>query len=106
MVSDNVNVIALDWGPKALGASNLIYKRAAANVKPVGEHLANFIAFVVDNTTSTLEDFHLIGHSLGAHVAGCAGSKLNGSIARISGLGKEESEKSPHFLCFVSFVHF
>ena len=37
-------------------------------------------------TSFTLNDFHIVGFSLGAQVAGKAGAILNGKIARITGV--------------------
>ena len=93
---DDVNVMAMDWGPKSLGVSQIIYRKAVCKVLPVGEHLATLLSYIVENAngSSTLKDFHLIGHSLGAHVAGCAGNMLNGSVGRITGLGKNFSISS------------
>lgn len=43
-----------------------------------------------DYKNAKVEDFHIIGHSLGAHIAGYAGEKLisldNGKLGRITAL--------------------
>lgn len=38
------------------------------------------------NNGLKVDDVHLIGHSLGAHIAGYAGAELQGQVGRISGL--------------------
>ena len=63
------------------------YLTAAENTRPTGEHIAELIDFLVAQTGAKLEDFHLIGHSLGAHVAGFAGKSIrSGKVGRITGL--------------------
>ena len=37
-------------------------------------------------TSFSLNDFHIVGFSLGAQVAGKAGETLNGNLPRITGL--------------------
>jgi len=57
------------------------------NARPTGAHLAELIEFLVAQTGAKLEDFHIIGGSLGAQVAGFAGnSTTKGKIGRITGL--------------------
>lgn len=63
------------------------------NLPIVWNRVAEFVEFLVDNRFTSLNNIHLIGHSLGAHVSGGAGSlianqtKYNGKkIGRISGL--------------------
>jgi len=63
------------------------YNAAVRNTRPVGQHIADLIEFLVRVGNARLVDFHLIGHSLGAHVAGFAGSSIRtGRVARITGL--------------------
>jgi len=78
------NIIGVDWGLLAAAPN---YPFAVLNTRPVGEHVAELIDFLVAQTGARLEDFHLIGHSLGAHVAGFAGkSTTTGKVGRITGL--------------------
>jgi hypothetical protein len=41
------------------------YLKSAASTKIVGQNIANVIDFMVENRDADLDDFHLIGHSLG-----------------------------------------
>lgn len=76
------NVILVDW--KTI-AGNLIYPIPMMETGNVGRHIAEFVDYLVDNG-ARLEDIHLIGHSLGAHVVGVAGSLVeSGKISRITG---------------------
>jgi len=86
------NVIVVDWGP--LAASNapfqiITYPRAVANVPTVGEEVAKLVKFLIDADVVELPDVHLLGFSLGGHVAGIAGhhfKEIAGkSLARITG---------------------
>jgi len=67
----------VDWGP---GSAVPNYVRAAANTRLVGRQLAKLIR----SLNVPLEKVHLIGFSLGAHVAGFAGAEL-GNVSRITG---------------------
>jgi hypothetical protein len=63
------------------------YATAVANARPTGEHIAELIDFLVAQTDAKLEDFHVIGGSLGAQVAGFTGnSTTSGKVGRITGL--------------------
>ena len=86
----DVNFMSVDWDWKSLGISNMNYWTAVKTVKLVGDHFGDFIHFLVQNTETTTDKFHLVGHSLGAHVAARAGHRLNGTLGRLTGLGKKE----------------
>jgi pimeloyl-ACP methyl ester carboxylesterase len=63
------------------------YIAAVLNARPTGAHIADLIEFLLAQTGARLEDFHLIGHSLGGQVAGFTGnSTTTGKVARITGL--------------------
>jgi pancreatic triacylglycerol lipase len=79
---ENLNVIVVDWSK----GNGFPYTQATANTQIVGAEIAKLINSFVDKKNAKMADFHLIGHSLGSHVAGYAGQYLNGKIARITGL--------------------
>ncbi|XP_033223397.1 pancreatic triacylglycerol lipase-like isoform X2 [Belonocnema kinseyi] len=80
------NVIIVDWA----GGSLPLYTQATANTRLVGLEIANLIKHLQMNYGLDTMDVHLIGHSLGAHTAGYAGEKLEGSVGRITGLDPAE----------------
>ena len=73
----------VDWGVLAANP----YAPAVQNARPTGAHVAELIEYLVAQTGTTLKDFHIIGGSLGAQVAGFAGkSTTTGKVGRITGL--------------------
>lgn len=89
MDSHDYNVIIVDWGLgakyfKSIGFNE--YPSAAANTQVVGAMLANFIHLLVQYKDADVQKMHLIGHSLGSHVAGFAGQRfVKKKIRRITG---------------------
>ncbi|XP_071050537.1 phospholipase A1 member A-like isoform X2 [Onthophagus taurus] len=82
----NVNVITVDWGKHARGFFTLAVK----SVKNVGNHVGDFITELAEKYSLPFEQFHLIGHSLGAHISGFAGKRIlalrGAKIGRITAL--------------------
>ncbi|KAF8786161.1 phospholipase A1 member A-like [Argiope bruennichi] len=75
------NVIVVNW----TDYNQPPYFLACLNTVAVGRDLADFIHFLQNNTGIEAKDIHLIGHSLGAHVAGIAGRRIS-SLGRITAL--------------------
>lgn len=48
--------------------------------------MASFIEFLESAAQVSYDDVHVLGHSLGAHVAGYTGNYLSGKLGRITGL--------------------
>lgn len=79
---ENYNVILVD--AKRLVAGPW-YLTALQNTLPIGRYTARLIEYLVSKGVN-LSNIHLIGHSLGAHMAGNTGSSLKiGKIRRITG---------------------
>jgi pimeloyl-ACP methyl ester carboxylesterase len=75
------NVIIVNWS----AGNKPPYTRASANTRVVGAQLALVIQELIKSKGVSAGDFHIIGHSLGAHVAGYAGERVPG-LGRITGL--------------------
>ncbi|XP_034826443.1 pancreatic triacylglycerol lipase-like [Maniola hyperantus] len=85
LASGHINLIALD----ASSVLNWIYPSSTSFVRFIGEKLGQVLAAIVQQGQNP-SDIHIIGHSLGAHIAGFAGKtfrKQTGkNLGRISGL--------------------
>ncbi|XP_008581537.1 PREDICTED: pancreatic lipase-related protein 3 [Galeopterus variegatus] len=77
---EDINCINLDW----INGS-LEYIHAVNNLRVVGAEVAYFIDVLMKKFGYSPSKVHLIGHSLGAHLAGEAGSRIPG-LGRITGL--------------------
>ena len=78
------NVIAVNWEKLARTPR---YFYAVNNTRAVGYLTADLIEFLIEHYTNvTANNVHPVGMSLGAHVVGHLGYRLNGSLARITGL--------------------
>ncbi|CAL1538424.1 unnamed protein product [Lymnaea stagnalis] len=75
------NVVIVDWSK----GNSPPYTQATANTRVVGAQIALLVKELVKTKNVTAADFHLIGHSLGAHISGYAGERIPG-LARISGI--------------------
>jgi len=89
---ENCNVILVDWSK---GAKGLDYGQASGNARLVGAQTAELIKFLISNASGSSgsnklgKKFYIVGFSLGAHVAGYAGSYLRTkygiALGRITG---------------------
>ncbi|XP_029999989.1 endothelial lipase [Sphaeramia orbicularis] len=104
------NVIVVDW----LLMAQQLYPDAVNHTRTVGSDIASMLNWLQDERQLPLENVHLIGYSLGAHVAGYAGTFVRGKIGRITGLdpagpmfeGVEEKKRlSPDDADFVDVLH-
>lgn len=77
------NVISVDWGK---GASTINYITARYLVEPVGSVTSQMIDTLVQTSEVPLDSINVIGHSLGAHIAGVVGKRQNGRLNTIVGL--------------------
>ncbi|XP_073928456.1 lipase member I isoform X1 [Castor canadensis] len=92
---EDMNVIIVDWN---YGATTFIYNRAVKNTKKVAESLSRSILNILKHGAS-LDNFHFIGMSLGAHISGFVGKIFHGQLGRITGLdpaGPKFSGKPPN----------
>ncbi|KAJ8959599.1 hypothetical protein NQ318_021784 [Aromia moschata] len=82
---DNYNLILLDWSELSTFPWYVI---AVRNVKYVGLRLKQFIEVFNESGEIPIGNLHVIGFSLGAHIAGVAGKILGADlrIPRITGL--------------------
>lgn len=77
------NIIAVDWSDLSLPP---FYNSAAENARLVGGYISEMIEFLIASGVD-ISLFHVIGHSLGAHVAGFIGLSLTPRVLpRITGL--------------------
>lgn len=84
-LKDDINVIFIDWEKGAAGPS---YALAAANTQLIGRQLALLLMDMITLSTKP-ESIHIVGFSLGAHIAGFAGRAVQQrgiKIGRITGL--------------------
>jgi len=79
---EDCNFITVDWENVAIAP---FYLRAVVSSDVVGELTGHLINFLVEQGAD-LNNFHVIGFSLGAHVAGKAGATVKGLLPRITGL--------------------
>ncbi|XP_057697707.1 lipoprotein lipase [Corythoichthys intestinalis] len=78
----SANVIVVDW----LTRANQHYHTSAASTKLVGRDVAKFVTWIQKELELPWDKIHLVGYSLGAHVAGIAGDLTDHKISRITGL--------------------
>jgi pancreatic triacylglycerol lipase len=89
------NVFIVRWG----GGSAFPYAQATANTRLVGLEVAYMLKTLVSSFGAKMSDMHLIGHSLGSHVAGYAGKNVT-ALGRITGL----DPAGPYFEWMPAFV--
>lgn len=78
----DMNLILVDWNR---GAANVNYFKAKENTIKAGVNLTALVKVLQHNGVS-LSSIHIIGVSLGAHIAGFIGANFNSSIGRITAL--------------------
>ncbi|XP_055976734.1 pancreatic lipase-related protein 2-like [Sorex fumeus] len=107
---EQVNCICVDWK----GGSHAEYTQAVHNLRVVGAEIAYLIQELSTKLGYSPENVHIIGHSLGSHVAGEAGRRLEGRVGRITGLdpaepcfqgAPEEVRLDPSDAMFVDVIH-
>ncbi|XP_035788556.1 pancreatic lipase-related protein 2-like [Anopheles albimanus] len=82
LIRNDCNLLVADWS----NVSAQLYPTARKLVLPVGYRIASILARFMDRFAIGHDQVHIIGHSLGAHVAGNVGRYFAGRLARITAL--------------------
>jgi pimeloyl-ACP methyl ester carboxylesterase len=80
------NLLIVDWSKTAA----LFYTISRNQVYKVGMYIGEVLKNFFTEKNIQLDSVHLIGHSLGAHVAGNIGKYFKGKIGRITALDPAE----------------
>lgn len=72
----------MDWTILLL---DIPYFTARLRCKEIGNYVAELILMLTENTNQNIDGIHIIGFSMGAHIAGYAGKRLDGQLDRITG---------------------
>lgn len=86
------NIIAVDWGKLAANNASEVpsYIYGANNVNIVADRVGKLVVLIQQLRNIPFSSFHLVGWSLGAHVAGAAGYTVQTStgqnVSRVTGL--------------------
>ncbi|XP_042903594.1 pancreatic triacylglycerol lipase isoform X2 [Parasteatoda tepidariorum] len=81
LVTGDYNVIIVDWSC----GNEFPYSQAIQNSKITADQLTKLVKFIQDETDAKPDDFHLIGHSMGGHIAALVGHAVP-HLGRISAL--------------------
>lgn len=83
------NIFSIDWSKLESWAN---YPTSAVRTRAVGEHAANLVKIL--DGFGVFDNIHVIGHSLGAHVAGFLAKRVHnmglGKLKRVTGLDPAE----------------
>ncbi|GBM18059.1 Pancreatic triacylglycerol lipase [Araneus ventricosus] len=85
LMHGDYNIIIVDWS----GGNKPPYYQATANTRVVGAEVDLLIKALEKNLNLKRSNMHIIGHSLGSHVAGYAGERLK-TLGRITGCDPAE----------------
>jgi len=85
LIKDDFNVIRVNWKTGARPP----YVQASANTRLIGAEIALLVTRICTWTNANPEDFHILGHSLGSHISGYAGERIE-NLGRITGLDPAE----------------
>jgi len=87
-----MNILCIDWGTLANPSTlpnPLLYGESVKHTMMVGEKTADFLAALYNKEiVRDFSDVHIIGSSLGSHIAGVAGHKLQTQWGLPSKLGR------------------
>ncbi|XP_072380359.1 pancreatic lipase-related protein 3-like [Diabrotica undecimpunctata] len=78
----DINLLVVDWSRVA----NDLYVIASASVEKIGQIVGNYIKTLQQKFKLDLNKTAIVGHSLGAHVAGIAGRTVGGLANYLIGL--------------------
>uniref|UniRef100_A0A0K8T3S3 Lipase domain-containing protein n=1 Tax=Lygus hesperus TaxID=30085 RepID=A0A0K8T3S3_LYGHE len=107
---DDLDVFTVDWSRGAAGPN---YFQAVANTRVVATLVARFLRKLVERKWCSTSNLHLIGQSLGAHLASYVATNLT-NVAEITGLDPAqpwfennavETHLDPSDAQFVQVVH-
>ncbi|XP_055533686.1 pancreatic lipase-related protein 3-like [Wyeomyia smithii] len=82
LVQDKHNLLVADWA----NASSLPYHDARRLVRSVGYRIGEILAVFIRENGIQYDQVHIVGHSLGAHIAGNVGKYFGGKLARVTAL--------------------